>query len=408
MRVLVCDDDPAARFIAKRWLTDTLGCVVTDCEDGVEALAHLADQSFDLALVDLELPRLSGIDVVEAIRGHDTTRDLPVIVVSQERREDVIRTLLALGVSAYLLKPLTERAVVTRIGPLLASLRAEDDGRLGPDTPALLVDGDANFRHAFTSSAGQWGPVLTAASGAEGLAVFRRTPVNLVFVGTGLGLICPDTLARKLREVNAAIRIIGVGLQPGDPGFGQLDGTIGRSFLPDVLAGELAPHVRIGGAPTAPTILPQLRACLGSAVGQVFGMMAGLDAVALDQSGLDETPVVASGITLAVESTFDLDVELVLSRTAAYDVSLLLMGGGDTAVDDETCLATVSELANIVTGRAATWLKGRHLCCRSTLPTTRLAERDEPREAAPPAFTDRFALGDTGQHVVLRAYLRQT
>src|SRR5262245_56295261 len=123
MNVLVCDDDAAARFVASRWLTKTLGCVVTSCEDGVEALKLLAESPFDLAIIDLELPRLNGIEVVEAIRASEQTRDLPVVILSQERRESVIRSLLTLGVSAYLLKPLRERAVIGRIAPLLANRR---------------------------------------------------------------------------------------------------------------------------------------------------------------------------------------------------------------------------------------------------------------------------------------------
>jgi CheY-like chemotaxis protein len=108
MRVLVCDDDPAARFVAKRWLTSALGCTVTDCEDGVQALELLSSHPFDLALIDLDLPRLNGVEVVEAIRANELTRDLPIVILSQERREDVVRTLVA-GVR-LLLKPAPHRA----------------------------------------------------------------------------------------------------------------------------------------------------------------------------------------------------------------------------------------------------------------------------------------------------------
>ncbi len=54
MHVLVCEDDPAARFVIKRWLSSTLGCTVTDCEDGVQALDLLSSRPFDLAVLDLD------------------------------------------------------------------------------------------------------------------------------------------------------------------------------------------------------------------------------------------------------------------------------------------------------------------------------------------------------------------
>ena len=69
MNVLVCEDDPAARFVIKRWLSSTLGCNVTDCEDGVRALELLSERPFDLAVLDLDLPRLGGVEVVEALRA---------------------------------------------------------------------------------------------------------------------------------------------------------------------------------------------------------------------------------------------------------------------------------------------------------------------------------------------------
>ena len=82
MNVLVCEDDPAARFVIKRWLSSTLGCNVTDCEDGVRALELLSERPFDLAVLDLDLPRLGGVEVVEAIRGSEDVSDLPIVILS--------------------------------------------------------------------------------------------------------------------------------------------------------------------------------------------------------------------------------------------------------------------------------------------------------------------------------------
>ena len=106
MRVLVCDDDAASRYVAKRVLSRVLGCHVVECGDGVEALELLSREPFDLAFIDLQLPRLSGYEVVEAIRQSDTMRDLPVAILTQERSDNVVRDVLKLGVSAYITKPL--------------------------------------------------------------------------------------------------------------------------------------------------------------------------------------------------------------------------------------------------------------------------------------------------------------
>jgi CheY-like chemotaxis protein/CheY-specific phosphatase CheX len=419
MRVLVCDDDPAARFVAKRWLTSALGCTVTDCEDGVQALELLSSHPFDLALIDLDLPRLNGVEVVEAIRANELTRDLPIVILSQERREDVVRTLVSLGVSAYLLKPLRERTVLGRIGPLLTTRRATrsvsgrslSDIRLGPDTPALLVDGDQNFRHSFTSVAGEYGPVMPAESGADALALYRRSPVGLVFIGTGLGIMRAETLIRKIREIESTpTRLIGVGVPAESELRTQLDGTMARAFVTETLHTELLPFIRLQGPlPAFEDMAPQFGACLTSAVTQVFGMMGGIEATHIADGPADAGPSIVSRVSVDVQQMQQLDLDLVLPRVVAEEISIRLLGCEREGLDEEGCLATASELANMVSGRLDAWLKGRSLASRCTLPDTHAVPDGAALDPIAPGegFCSRFLLPEIDQHVALRARVRQ-
>jgi CheY-like chemotaxis protein len=419
MRVLVCDDDPAARFVAKRWLTSAFGCTVTESEDGVQALDVLSTQPFDLALIDLDLPRLNGVEVVEAIRGSEATHDLPIVILSQERREDVVRTLLTLGVSAYLLKPLRERTVLGRIGPLLATRRANrvvsarplNEIRIGPDSPAMLVDGDQNFLHVFSAVAGDYGPVMPAASGAAALALFRRSPASLVFIGTGLGIVSAEALVKKIREVESGhTRLIGVGVAADSPLAAQLDGLIPRTFVTEALQEDLRPFVRIRGPfPALDELAPQFAGCLTSAVTQVFGMMGGLDASHVADGAPDAGPSLVAQVTVDVHQTHQLDLELVLPRAVAEEVSIRLLGCDRASLDDEGCLATVGELGNMVSGRLDAWLKGRSLTSHCTLPEMRAIPDGAACEPIGPAdgFSSRFRLAELDHHVALRARVRQ-
>lgn len=419
MRVLVCDDDPAARFVAKRWLTSALGCTVADCEDGVQALELLSHQPFDLALVDLDLPRLSGVEVVEAIRANELTRDLPIVILSQERREDVVRTLLALGVSAYLLKPLRERTVLGRIGPLLTarratrsiSARALAEVRLSPDAPALLVDGDQNFRHTFASVAGEFGPVMVAESGADALALFRRSPVGLVFIGTGLGIMGAETLIKKIREMEPSpTRLVGIGASVDASGRTPFDGVIPRVFITDSIAADLRPYVRVQGPLTAlEDVAPQFGACLSSAVTQVLGMMGNLEAAAAGEGTPDDGPSVLAAVTVSVTSAFELDLELVLPRPLATEVSQRLLMCEAADVDAEARLATAQELANMVSGRLDAWIKNRNLATHTSLPATREVDSDDGQFVVRPGegFSQRFTVTDLPGVLVLRGRARQ-
>lgn len=419
MRVLVCDDDPAARFVAKRWLTSALGCTVSDCEDGVQALELLSNQPFDLALVDLDLPRLSGIEVVEAIRENELTRELPIVILSQERREGIVRALLALGVSAYLLKPLRERTVLGRIGPILAgrrstrsvSARALAEVRLAPDAPALLVDGDQNFRHTFASVAGEYGPVMVAESGADALALFRRSPVALIFIGTGLGIMGAETLIKKIRDVEPGpTRLIGIGATADGLGRSPFDGVIPRSFITDAIAADLRPYVRVAGPLTAlEDVAPQFTGCLTSAVTQVFGMMGSLEATMAGEGGPEAGPSVLAAVTVSVRGSFELDLELVLPLALATEVSERLLGCDAADVDAEARLATAQELANMVSGRLDAWLKSRNLATRCTLPATREVTTDDGQFAVLPGegFSQRFTVAGLSGALVLRGRARQ-
>jgi len=106
MHVLICDDDGATRFLTKRLLTRRAGCTFAECGDGAAALRLIGEQHFDLVLLDVEMPKVDGLEALKMIRSTPASSKLPVIMLSKERREEVVVQLVALGVSGYILKPM--------------------------------------------------------------------------------------------------------------------------------------------------------------------------------------------------------------------------------------------------------------------------------------------------------------
>ncbi len=415
MHVLVCDDDPAARFVAKRWLTSTFGCTVTECEDGVQALDLVAATSFDLALIDLDLPRLNGIEVVEAIRAAAGTRDLPVVIVSQERREEVVRALLALGVSAYLIKPLRERAVVGRIGPLLALrrtavVRSGEGPGFGPGEPAMVVDGDDEYRHKFVAAASRFGPVMGAGSGADALTLFRRSPVGLVFVGAKLGIVGPERLAGKCREAGGHVRLIGIDAAADQVGAGKpFDACIPRSVDPDVLDKELRAFARIPGTlADLEHYAPQFGACLSTAVVQVFGMMGGFEVDVPATPVIESPPGLVSASSVDVDGRFRVDLELVWPMQAVDEMCVRLLGSDAGALDADARQSTTDEVLSLVTGRLEAWLKAKGISSKATPPATRRCEGGGTLQELPPAHgaVSHFELPELGVGLALRVCVR--
>lgn len=78
MRILVVDDEPMVRFLLVRFLEEE-GHTVNEAADGIEALEQLSRRTYDLLITDVHMPRMSGIDLVRAVRRQGNR--VPIIVM---------------------------------------------------------------------------------------------------------------------------------------------------------------------------------------------------------------------------------------------------------------------------------------------------------------------------------------
>ncbi len=137
IRVLVVDDEPSFREGLRVALTSE-GFDVELAEDGEEALArHDADPP-DIMLLDVMLPRMSGIDVCRAIR---TDHDTPIIMVSAKREEIDTVVGLEVGADDYVAKPYRVRELVARMRTVLR--RRERPGEEAETASRITVGGVA-------------------------------------------------------------------------------------------------------------------------------------------------------------------------------------------------------------------------------------------------------------------------
>jgi two-component system chemotaxis response regulator CheY len=91
----------------------------THAASGLEAIERLSLKQFDLLVLDLNMPDIGGIEVVEFVRGQDTLRTLPIIVVTT-RGDDASRTrALEVGASRFMTKPFTPEALLSEVRSLL-------------------------------------------------------------------------------------------------------------------------------------------------------------------------------------------------------------------------------------------------------------------------------------------------
>lgn len=119
--ILLADDEGALRFLLVETLEDE-GCVLTEAEDGREALDWLERQTFDLAILDYMMPEQTGIEVCERLRASDSpNRDIPVILLTAKALEKDRERAKSAGVSAYVTKPFSPLQLIETIKQLLAA-----------------------------------------------------------------------------------------------------------------------------------------------------------------------------------------------------------------------------------------------------------------------------------------------
>jgi class 3 adenylate cyclase len=124
-RLLVVDDNKVNRLLLARSL-ELQGHSAALAENGRVALEMLRREPFDLLLLDIEMPEMDGLQVLEQLKADRQLRDLPVIVTSAiEGLENVVRC-IELGAEDYLHKPVNPVLLKARIGASLEKKRLRD------------------------------------------------------------------------------------------------------------------------------------------------------------------------------------------------------------------------------------------------------------------------------------------
>jgi class 3 adenylate cyclase len=139
-RILVVDDNAANRDLLARRLGREGHCV-TAAASGAEALALTAAESFDLVLLDLMMPGMSGFEVLCRLKADTSTRHVPVIMISALDELDSTVRCIEAGAEDYLPKPFNPILLRARIGSSLEKKRLLDELRVEKErSEALLLN----------------------------------------------------------------------------------------------------------------------------------------------------------------------------------------------------------------------------------------------------------------------------
>ena len=124
-RILVVDDNESNRDLLSRRL-ERQGHMVLQGKDGASALALVEQEAFDLVLLDLMMPGISGYDVLARLKRDVRHRDIPVIMISALSELDSIVRCIEAGADDYITKPFDPTLLRARVGASLERKRLHD------------------------------------------------------------------------------------------------------------------------------------------------------------------------------------------------------------------------------------------------------------------------------------------
>lgn len=118
IRIVVADDDRDILDLVVFKLTQA-GYDVVGVDDGPAALAAIEADPPRLAILDVMMPGLSGIDVLRKVRANQATKDLNIILLTARSRDSDVDAGFATGASDYVIKPFSPRELLHRVNGLL-------------------------------------------------------------------------------------------------------------------------------------------------------------------------------------------------------------------------------------------------------------------------------------------------
>lgn len=115
MKILIVDDFSTMRRIIKNLLRDLGFNNTQEADDGITALPMLKTGNFDFLVTDWNMPGMTGIDLLKAVRADESLKTLPILMVTAEAKREQIVEAAQAGVNGYVVKPFTAAVLKEKI-----------------------------------------------------------------------------------------------------------------------------------------------------------------------------------------------------------------------------------------------------------------------------------------------------
>lgn len=125
LRFLIVDDFVTMRRIIRNLLKDLGYAQVDEAEDGHMALAKLEQGQFDFVISDWNMPKMTGLELLQAVRAQPSLQKLPILMVTAEAKKENIISAAQAGASGYIVKPFTADTLDSKINKILENFNRQ-------------------------------------------------------------------------------------------------------------------------------------------------------------------------------------------------------------------------------------------------------------------------------------------
>ena len=122
LKFLIVDDFSTMRRIVRNSLKELGYTDVDEAEDGVAALNKLSSSHFDFVVSDWNMPNMTGIELLKAIRADANLKSLPVLMVTAEAKKENIDEAAESGANGYVLKPFTTATLEQKLNEIFEKM----------------------------------------------------------------------------------------------------------------------------------------------------------------------------------------------------------------------------------------------------------------------------------------------
>ena len=120
MNILIVDDFSTMRRIVRNLLKQLSFNNVDEADDGDVALEKLKNGSYDFVITDWNMPNMTGLELLKAIRADEGLKDLPVLLITAEAEKENVVLAAQAGVNDYIVKPFTGDVLQQKINRIFA------------------------------------------------------------------------------------------------------------------------------------------------------------------------------------------------------------------------------------------------------------------------------------------------